>query len=296
MNRTTLASAALPAALLAAALGLSACSAAPAAPDAAGSSNELGTITPGVLTIGTALPSPPMGHFDEDGTTAIGVDVDLMAEVAERLGLTLDMQNASWDGLIPGAKSHRYDAVWASIGDFTERQRQIDFVDYLSVYSAVIMPRSAADGIAGPEGLCGLTVGGTKGAVAITVAQEFSADCEAAGSPAITISEFPDNATGLLSLRSGRTDAHIMDGPSAVYEAGTSGSGTEYAVALDRVGPQAIYGVGVNKTSVPLRDAIATALNETIADGTYADILARYDVSSYAIDEATVNGGGAQNP
>lgn len=297
MFRRTFARVTLPASLLTAALALTAC-AAPADPAASGVDpvgTAVPTLTPGVLSVGTKIPSPPMGYFGENGSTPVGVDIDLMAEVAERLGLTLDVQNTSWDSLIPGAKSQRYDAVWSSIGDFTERQKQIDFVDYLSVYSAVLMPESAAAQVSSPEDLCGLTIGGTKGSIAITIAQEFSENCAASGTPAITVAEFPDNATGLLSLRSNRTDAHIMDGPSAVYEAGNSQTDGQYAVALDRVGTQAIYGVGLNKSSTELRDAIAAAINDAIADGTYAEILKRYDVSAYAIEEATINGGGEQN-
>ena len=41
-------------------------------------------ITAGTLTICSDLPYPPQEYFDEDGTTAIGSDIDLAREIAAR--------------------------------------------------------------------------------------------------------------------------------------------------------------------------------------------------------------------
>lgn len=255
---------------------------------------EVKTIKEGTLTVGVNMVYPPMEYFEKDGSTPTGVDMDLATEVAKRMDLELDVQVTAWDGLIPGTKSKRYDAVWSSIGDFTDRQKQVDFVDYLSIQSGVVVNAKDKKKYTSQNDLCGKTVGGTKGSVAITIAQDFSAECKDAGMKPVKISEFEDGATGLLALRSGRSDAQILDGPSAVYQAKTAGGGKSYAVAIDAVGPVAIYGVGVNKADTGLRDAIADELNAMIDDGSYQKILDKYGVGAYAIDSATVNAGGEQ--
>ena len=250
------------------------------------------TIQDGKLTVGISVPYPPMEYFEADGTTLTGADIDLVTEVANRMDLELDLQKTAWDGLLPGVKSARYDMVWSAIGDFKDRQEQVDFVDYLSVRSAVVVNAQDSGQYSSQEDLCGKTVGGTKGSVAITIAQEFTAECEEAGREALVISEFPDGATGLLALRSGRSDAQILDGPSAVYQVETAGEGDAYAIALDGVGPVAIYGAGINKADQQLRDAVAEEINAMIEDGSYRKILDKYGLGAYAIDSATVNAGG----
>lgn len=251
------------------------------------------TITAGVLTMGTEMPSPPTEYFKADGVTPTGVDVDLMAEVAKRLNLKLVVQSTAWAGLIPAEKANRYDVVVSAIGDFKDRQKQVDFVDYLDVRSAVVV-RADGTSVADPMGLCGKSIGGTSGSVAITIAQGFSAGCKAAGKPALTINEFPSESAGLLALRSGRSDSQILDGPSAVYQAQTTEGGKAYKVALGSVGPEALYAVGVNKVNTPLRNAIAKELNAMIKDGKYKAILEKYGMDGYAIAKATVNAGGVK--
>lgn len=276
----------------AAVLALTSCSSGTASANStAAASNK--TIKEGVLTLGTEIPDAPMEFYEADGKTPTGVDIDLMTEVAKRLNLKLDIQSSAWDGLIPAAKANRYDIVAAAMGDFTDRQKQIDFVDYLSTRSAVVV-KASDSGFDDPKALCGKSIGGTSGSVAITIAKGFSADCEAAGSPAVKINEFPSNAEGLVALRSGRTDGQIMDGPSAINQAKTAEGGKAYKVALGAVGPVAIYGVGVSKTNTALRDAISEQLNAMIKDGKYKEILGKYGVQDYAIAQATVNAGGSK--
>lgn len=284
-------SGAIAAAACVALLALTSCSSGTAAsPESAASKM---TIKEGVLTLGTSLPDAPMEYYEADGVTPTGVDIDLMTEVAKRLNLKIDIQSTAWDGLIPAAKAKRYDIVAASIGDFTDRQKQLDFVDYLSVRSAVVV-KAGDSGVTDPLALCGKSIGGTSGSVAITIAQRFSADCEAASKPAVRVNEFPNGATGLVALSSGRIDGQILDGPSAVYQAKTTEGGKAYKVALGTVGPVAIYGVGISKASTPLRDAISEQLNAMIKDGKYKEILEKYGVQDYAIAQATVNAGGAK--
>ena len=283
---------AISAAACAAVLALTSCSSASTAASPNGAASKM-TIQEGVLTLGTSLPDAPMEYYEADGKTPTGVDIDLMTEVAKRLHLKLDIQSTAWDGLIPAAKANRYDVVAASIGDFTDRQKQLDFVDYLSVRSAVVVKASDSS-IADPLALCGKSIGGTSGSVAITIAQRFSADCEAASKPAVKINEFPNGAAGLVALSSGRSDGQILDGPSAVYQAKTTEGGKAYKVALGTVGPVAIYGVGLSKANNPLRDAISEQLNAMIKDGKYKEILEKYGVQDYAIAQATVNAGGSK--
>ena len=250
------------------------------------------TIKDGTLTIGTNLPFAPLGFYEADGKTMTGAEIDLMRAVAQQMGLKVDIQNVAWDGLIPAAKANRYDAVWASIGDYTERRTQIDFVDYMSVRSAVTVRTEDAAKYKSEMDLCGQKAGATKGASTVTTLQKFSDACVKAGKPAIEISQFPSTAEGLTALRSKRIDAECMDGPVAVYKATVDKS--VFSIALPAVGPNTLYGVGVGQQNKELRDAIKVALQALIDNGKYKEILDKYGLASYAVTEATVNKGGSK--
>lgn len=256
------------------------------------SSGTVKTIKDGTLTIGTNLPFAPLGFYEADGKTMTGAEIDLMRAVAEQMGLKADIQNTAWDGLIPAAKANRYDAVWASIGDYTERRTQIDFVDYLSVRSAVTVRTEDAAKYKSEMDLCGQKAGATKGASTVTTLQKFSDACVAAGKPAIQISQFPSTAEGLTALRSKRIDAECMDGPVAVYKATVDKS--VFSIALPAVGPNTLYGIGVGQQNQGLRDGIKAALQALIDNGTYKQILDKYGLAQYAVPEATVNKGGSK--
>lgn len=251
------------------------------------------TIKSGTLTVGTNLPFAPLGMFEADGKTMTGAEIDMMRAVAAKMGLAADIQNTAWDGLIPAAKANRYDVVWASIGDFVERRGDVDFVDYMSVRSAVVVRAEDAGKVKEQMDLCGLRGGATKGAATVTTLQQFSEACKQAGKPEIQVNQFPSTAEGLTALRSKRIDAECMDGPVAVYKSTVDKE--VFAMALPSVGPEIIYGIGVSKQNTALRDAIQTALQAIIDDGSYGKILDKYGLADYAVTEATINKGGSKS-
>jgi polar amino acid transport system substrate-binding protein len=245
----------------------------------------------GVLLIGTDFPYAPMEFYADDGTTEIGVDVELGQAIGEKLGLGVEFVDTDWDGLIPALKSERYDMIMASMGDFTDRQEQVDFVDYLIIGEGVVVPAGNPDGIAATEDLCGLTISVAKGTVAVKVAEDVTAECDEKGLAALNVQQFPGDADGLLAVKSDRVDAHVIDLPTAAYEAATAGGGTTYEVVLPNVSGAIPYGIAFRKDDTDLRDAVQAALNEMIADGTYIAVLGGWKLEGGAVETATVNGG-----
>ena len=245
----------------------------------------------GTFKVGMEIDYPPMEYYKTGTQTPTGLDVELGKALAKKLGLTPEFVNTKWAGLIPALDTHRYDVIMSSMGDFTDRQKQVDFVDYLNIGEGGIVKKANATKFSTRSSLCGKKVSAQTGTVAIKAANDLSAQCASDGKPKIQISTFPDDNSGLLAVRTGRVDLHIMDLPSAIYEQKTAGDGNTYNVVLPNITGGVPYGIGVAKGQPQLVKAIKTALNEIISDGEYATILKKYDLSRGAVKSAVVDGG-----
>lgn len=80
----------------------------------------------GKLVMGTSAGFPPFEYLD-DKNQVIGVDVDIMAAVAKKLGKELVVENMDFDGLIPAVNSGKIEAIAAGLTVNDERKVNVDF-------------------------------------------------------------------------------------------------------------------------------------------------------------------------
>ena len=92
----------------------------------------------------------------------------------------------------------------------------------------------------------------------------------------------------------GKGVADVMDAPIAAYAAQTSGKGQYFDLITDAANPngyEAVYtGIGVLKANKELTAALQAAVQSLIDDGTYGKILAKWNLSSFGVPTATING------
>ncbi|MFE6056384.1 ABC transporter substrate-binding protein [Kitasatospora sp. NPDC056446] len=235
----------------------------------------------GVLRVATSVGYPPMEMYKPGTTELTGVDPDLAAAVAGRLGLRLELSNSSFDGLIPGLQAGRYDLVMSSMTDSEQRRQAVDFVDYFRTGGVIMTRKGNPEGIASIADLCGRKVVLAKGSSNLDIGEQQNAKCAAK----MTISQSEDAPTGLLQLDSERAVATIVDYPVAQMFVRNSGA---YEVLPEQYGT-APWGIAVAKKDSGLRDAVQRALQELIGNGEYRKVLDAYQVGGSAVERATVN-------
>jgi polar amino acid transport system substrate-binding protein len=245
----------------------------------------------GVLTVGSNVQSAPNNFYAADGSTVVGSDHDLITAIGTKLGLEVEYENQDFGSLITSLQSGRVDVTIAAMNDTAERQEAIDFVDYLTSGITIMVQKGNPAEITGPDTLCGKTIAVVTGTSQQTFAEETSAQCETDGEDSVEITVTDSDSQNQTQLRTGRIDAVVNDLPSAVYISATAQDGEAFEVVPGEVIDGAPYGIGVNKEQPELRDAIAAALDELIADGTYDEILEAWGIDSGAVTEAVVNGG-----
>jgi polar amino acid transport system substrate-binding protein len=241
----------------------------------------------GHIDVGSDVSYAPVEYFDEN-EKAIGIDPDLATALGQKLGLKFVFHNATFDGLIPAVKSKRYDIVMSAMSDTKERQASLDFVDYFNAGTSILVKKGNPDKIQSLDDLCGKTIAIQRGTTQEDVANQQQAKCPAGKK--INILTFSTDTDALTQIKSGRAVADMNDFPVAAYNAKTSSGGNDFQVVGQQIsaGP---YGIGFRKDDTQLRDAVQAALKALVADGTYQQILQKWNVTQGSLTTAAINGG-----
>ncbi|HEY5267258.1 MAG TPA: ABC transporter substrate-binding protein [Acidimicrobiales bacterium] len=218
------------------------------------------------------------------GTTMVGFDVDLMNAIAKTLGIKVQENNVTFDSILAGIKSGRYDIGNSSFTDTKARQKQVNFVDYFQAGEGVYAKSTSKVTFKGFKSFCGLTVAVETSTVEQTDAQTAAKACSA--SKKLKIDAFPTQTAANLAVLSGQASVGFVDSQVAGYIVATV-HGFKLVGNAVNVAP---YGVATAKTTAGegLALAIQAAIKTLIANGTYAAILTKWGVSAGALPSSKI--------
>ncbi|WP_328916001.1 MULTISPECIES: ABC transporter substrate-binding protein [unclassified Streptomyces] len=250
----------------------------------------------GVIKVGTDASYAPMEQT-ENGKI-VGIDPDLADALSQQLGVRFEFTNGKFDGLITSLYTGRSDVVMSAMSDTKARQeglddkgkktgKGVDFVDYYTSGSSLLVKKGNPKGIKSLADLCGQTVAVQRG----TIYQDaFKAQKTACGSKGLTIQPFDTDAEAQTRVKAGGAVADLNDTPVAAYIAQKSGNGNDFEIAGSPAdaGP---FGIALDKSNSQLRDVLKEAVDAIIADGSYAKVLEKWNAATGAISQAAVNGG-----
>lgn len=246
----------------------------------------------GVITVGTPMGIPPGIGLGDDGTP-FGIGPDLGAAMGDLLGVEFVWQEVDFADVLPGLQDERFDLSMGLLGDTPERQEVVDFVDLLG-NETVLMVRAGDEAeVVDLSDLCGATVGTLDGALQIETVELAGAECVSSGAASIEVAEFPVLAQTYDALDAGAIDAVIAPYLILNLVATEHGGGSTFTITDGRY-PDDPWAIGLNKDADELTQAIHAALLQLVEDGTYDDILARWDAEAVALDpdQIVVNGAG----
>ena len=235
-----------------------------AAADTEGETAEAGevtTVTEGILTMGTNAAFPPYEYYE--GDTVVGIDAEIAQAIAEKLGLSLEIVDMDFNSIITAVQSGKVDVGIAGMTVEPDRLENVDFTDSYATGVQVVIVTEDSD-IASVDDLEGKLIGTQEGTTGWSYCSEDYGDD--------MVIPYTNAATAVQALLDGKVDCVVIDQQPALsfVEAneGLKILETEYAVED--------YAIAVSKDNTALRDAINTALNELIEDGTVQGILDKY--------------------
>jgi ABC-type amino acid transport substrate-binding protein len=135
------------------------------------------------------------------------------------------------------------------------------------------------------------------GIIAVTIGAAACGSSSSGSSPSggtsskasgpLTVLAYQKQDAANLALSNGRADVGMADSPVAAYIAEQSHG--QFKVSGQPYGT-APYGIAMGKNSGTLDKAILAALKDVMADGTYGQILAKWDISEGGIGNPVING------
>ena len=81
----------------------------------------------GVLKMGTSADFPPFESYDDDGKTIVGYDVDMMTEICNRIGMTLEITDMNFDSVVTAVQTGKIDMVMAGMTVTPDREKNVSF-------------------------------------------------------------------------------------------------------------------------------------------------------------------------
>jgi polar amino acid transport system substrate-binding protein len=269
------------------ALALSACSstggsAAPSSGAAANITVPDAVKTAGKLVWCVDVSYPPEEFYAADGSTAQGSDVDIANEIGKRFGVTTEIDNTAFDGIVAALLAKKCDLIISGMNDTAERQAQVDFVDYLKVGQGLLVPVGNPKGIHTLDDLSGKTVAVQLGTTNKDALDAANKALTAAGKPAIEIQTFEKDTDAFQQLSLGRVDAFSTDSPVVAYYNSKPENKGKYEIGGTPIDPAPI-GIAVNKDNTALKTAVQAAIDAMYADGTMKSITDKWGMTDAVV-------------
>ena len=229
---------------------------------------DLPVVKAGELHMSTNAAFPPYEMTTDDGGFE-GIDVEVATAIAQKLGLTLVVDDMGFDAALTAAQTGQSDIVMAGVTVTDERLEVMDFSDSYATGIQVIIvkedsPIATVDDLENAE-----KIGCQK---ATTGYIYCSDDPENGGYGEDHVTAFDTGALAVMALVNGQVDCVVIDNePAKAFVAANEG-----LKILDTTYADEDYAIAFQKGNTALLDAVNQAIAELQADGTFQNIVDKY--------------------
>ncbi|AEM21303.1 extracellular solute-binding protein, family 3 [Brachyspira intermedia PWS/A] len=217
----------------------------------------------GKLVLGLDDTFAPMGFRDENGEV-VGFDIDLAKEVANRLGVALEIKPIEWSSSILSLNKGDVDVLWNGVTINEARKQQINFSKPYLNNKLVIVKAIDDNTINSKDDLSGKVLGVQVGS------NDEALTADPSSKNAKEIRRYDVNVNAFLDLQAKRIDAVVIDEVAAQYY--ISEKKAPFVVVDNSPLTEELYGIGFRKSDAKLLAEVDKILDEMRADGTATKI------------------------
>mgnify|MGYP004526009031 FL=1 len=234
-----------------------------------------------VLVMATNATFPPYEYKGDSGEIE-GIDAEIAALIAEKLGMTLKIEDVDFGAIVAGVASGKYDIGMAGMTVNEERLESVNFsTSYAKGIQSVIVkadsPYTKFEEFYATfnEDKTPATV---KEGIKIGVQQDTTGDIYSSDKPENNgfgednVIRYKDGPTAVQALVSGKITAVIIDNnPAKAYVAENDG-----LKILDGAYADENYAIAINKNNNELLEKVNKALEELKNEGKLDEIINKY--------------------
>ncbi|MCV6597907.1 MAG: transporter substrate-binding domain-containing protein [Mangrovicoccus sp.] len=222
------------------------------------------------LTIGTEASYRPFAFVLPSGELS-GFDIDITYALCEEMGVTCEISNQSFDGLIPALTVGKIDAIIASMFITPERLEAIDFAGPYYNAPGLFIAAAGSEIEISEDGLGRKTVGVQRGTTMATYIETKL--------PGVRVQFYDTLDAATLDLTSNRIDVIFADSV-ALEDFLASGDGESFEIVGEPVFDDELLGsgagIGLRQGEDELKAKFDEALAAIIASGKYQEINDKY--------------------
>ncbi|KAA0922795.1 transporter substrate-binding domain-containing protein [Psychrobacter sp. ANT_H56B] len=220
-----------------------------------------------VLRIGTEGAYAPFNYTNADGTLG-GFDIEIANAICADMQVTCEIVAQDWDGIIPGLKAGKYDAIVAAMSVTPERAQQVAFTD--PYFSNALVFLAKKDSTFDPAKVTDINAHSIA-AQRSTISSQWLENTY----PKADMKLYDTLSNAFLDLGAGRVDAMISDKLPAI-EWLSSTSGSNYVLKGAEIDINDNFAIAVRPNDEALQAKINTSLSNIKANGTYDKINQKY--------------------
>lgn len=225
----------------------------------------------GKLIMSTNAQFPPYEMVADgegfEGTGFEGIDVEIAYAIAQKLGLELVINDMEFDGAMLAVQNNSADVMLAGLSYREDRDQVMDFTDSYATGVQVVIVKDGSD--VTMDNLGEKMIGTQRGTTGYIYASDTP---ENGGYGEDHVLAYDNGATAVQALMNDQIDAVIIDeAPAKEFVAANEG-----LTILPGNWVEEQYCAAVDEGNTALQNAINTALNELMDDGTVDEIIAKY--------------------
>ncbi len=212
---------------------------------------------------------PPFNYVAANGNLE-GFDVDIAKALCDAMKAKCTLIPNDWDGMIPGLKAGKFDAVVSSMSVTDERKKQVGFTDkYYSTPLSVVVPKGSAITSLEPTAFKGKTIGSQSSTTQGTYSEDVY------GKNGAEVKLYPDIGQANADLQNGRVDAVVSDKFPTMEWLKTDGKDCCKLLG-DIPGTRTDTAIAVRLEDNDLREQFNAAIKKIREDGAYDKIMKKY--------------------
>ena len=233
-----------------------------------GGQSTLKTVESGKLIMATNAAFPPYEYMENN--QIVGIDAEIAKAIADKLGLTLVIDDMEFDSIIESVKGGKADIGLAGMTVTPDREMEVKFTEsYATGVQVIIVTENST--ITSADDLFAEGAS-TKIGVQRNTTGDLYTTWDLEEKNLATIDRYSKGADAVQALKTGKVDCVVIDNePAKAFVQAVEGLKileTEY-VTED-------YAAAMNKENTELFEAVNNALKELIADGTVKGIIDKY--------------------